>query len=76
MYIQIPAQRQRFASPYQDPVVIQVGNNVLNQISSRVFAIYLNEYLGYNDVVIQEIEFKADMKEEEKLYDTFEELWR
>ncbi|KAJ6649876.1 Insulin-like growth factor 1 receptor [Pseudolycoriella hygida] len=70
------AHRQRFASPYQDPVLIQVGDNVLNQISSRIYAIYLKEYLGYNDLVLQEIDFKADMNEEEKLYNMFEDLWR
>lgn len=76
MFIQFLAQRQRFASPYQDSVIIQVGNHVLNQISSRIFAIYLKEYLGYNDLIIQELDFEADMKEEEKLYNIFEELWK
>lgn len=75
-FYRFPAQRERFASPLQDPVIIQVSNHVLNQISSRVYAIYLKEHLGYNDIVLEEIEFQADMLEEEKLYQTFEQLWR
>lgn len=74
--INVPAQRERFASPLQDPVIIQVSNHVLNQISSRVYAIYLKEHLGYNNLVLEELEFKAGFREEDKLFHTFEELWR
>lgn len=64
------------ASAYGDEIVIQVSNNVLHQISSRVFGILAREILNYN-VVYEDIQFTQDamqLNEKEKLYETLEQI--
>lgn len=49
--------------------MIQVSDNVLNQIQSRIFKIYLNEQLGYRNVTLQPAVHSGSKSEKWKLLD-------
>lgn len=67
------------ATAYGDEIVIQVSNNVLHQISSRVFGIIAQEILNYN-VVYEDIRFSQQdsmqLNEKDKLFETLEQIRR
>lgn len=68
--------RPKSGSSYTDEVVIQVSNNVLHQISSRIFGTLIKETWNYN-VIYEDITFTADpkqMTEKDKIYDTLEQI--
>lgn len=68
--------RPKSGSGYSDEVVIQVSNNVLHQISSRIFGTLIKETWNYN-VIYEDITFTADpkqMTEKDKIYDTLEQI--
>lgn len=68
--------RAKLASAYGDEIVIQVSDNVLHQISSRVFGILAREILNYN-VIYEDIQFSQDplqLNEKEKLFETLEQI--
>lgn len=71
--------RAKLATAYGDEIVIQVSNNVLHQISSRVFGILAQEILNYN-VVYEDIQFSQEdsmrLNEKDKLYETLEQIRR
>lgn len=72
----VSANRTRYA-PKQVPIVIQLSNHVLNQIVSRIFAIYLREILGYqNTVQLKELNFLPDTTEEDKIIQTIDDIVR
>lgn len=63
-------------SGYTDEIVIQVSNNALHQISSRIFGTLIKETWNYN-VIYEDITFTADpkqMSEKDKIYDTLEQI--
>lgn len=63
-------------SPYGGKIVIQVSNNTLHQINSRIFGILLTEILNQT-VIYEDIQFTKDLKqldERDKLYDIIENI--
>lgn len=72
----VSALRMRYA-PKQVPIVIQLRNHVLNQIVSRIFAIYLRDVLGYqNTVQLKELNFHPDTTEDDKITRTIDDIVR
>lgn len=68
--------RTKSGSGYNDEIVIQVSNNVLHQISSRIFGTLMKETWNYN-IIYEDITFTADpkhMSEKDKIYDTLEQI--
>lgn len=68
--------RSRQISSYNDEIVIQVSNDVLHQISSRIFGTFVKEILNYN-VIYEDITYSREpkqMTEKDKLYDTLEQI--
>lgn len=67
---------RKLALTYGGEIVIKVSNNVLHQISSRVFGILASEILNY-DVKYEDIHFSKNpmqLTEKEKLFETLQEL--
>lgn len=68
--------RLKLASAYGNEIIIQVSENVLHQITSRVFGTLAKEILNQN-VTYENIQFSKDsmeLTEKEKLYDTLEQI--
>ena len=65
--------RPRYTSG-QDDLIIQTSNNVFHQVTSRIFAIYLREVLGYQHVMLQENDFPSSDTEMIKLFRTLENI--
>lgn len=66
--------RSKFA--YDNEIVIQVSNNVLHQMSSRVFGTLVQEILDYN-VIYENIQYPREpmeLTEKEKLFYTLEQI--
>lgn len=61
---------------YGNEIIIQVSNNVLHQLSSRVFGTLVREILNYN-VIYENVHFSKhpmELTEKEKLFDTLEQI--
>lgn len=70
------AIRAKLAATYGGEIIIKVSNNVLHQISSRVFGILAREVLNY-DVKYEDIHYSQNvmqLNEKEKLFETLYEL--
>lgn len=68
--------RLKLASAYGNEIIIQVSDNVLHQITSRIFGTLAKEILNQN-VTYENIQFSKDsmeLTEKEKLYDTLEQI--
>lgn len=68
--------RPESGSGYTDEILIQVSNNALHQISSRIFGTLIKETWNYN-VIYEDITFTSDpkqMSEKDKIYDTLEQI--
>lgn len=68
------AIRANFA--YDKEIIIQVSNNALHQMSSRVFGTLVREILNYK-VVYTNVKFsknELEITEKEKLYDTLQQI--
>lgn len=63
--------RSKFA--YDNEIVIQVSNNVLHQMSSRVFGTLVKEILDYN-VSYENVEYPKGLTEKEKLFHTLDQI--
>lgn len=64
------------ATTYGGEIVIKVSNNVLHQLSSRVFGTLAKEILNY-DVIYEDTHLTKNftqLTEREKLFETLEEL--
>lgn len=68
--------RSKFA--YDNEIVIQVSNNVLHQISSRVFGTLVEEILDYNvryeNVTSKYPASPTELSERDKLYYTLKQI--
>lgn len=56
------------------PIVIQHSSDVLSEITSRIYAIYLQKVLGYVEINMQSISSKGYESEQTKLYNSLENL--
>lgn len=66
--------RSKFA--FDNEIVIQVSNNVLNQMSSRVFGTLVQEIFDYK-ITYQNVQYPIDpmeLTEKEKLFYTLEQI--
>lgn len=66
--------RAENCSGFDDEIIIQVSDNVLHQITSRIFGIFLTEIYNYH-VCYEEIKYPAgSLTEKRKLYETLEQI--
>lgn len=56
------------------PIVIQHSKDVLSEITSRIYAIYLQKVLGYVEINMKDITSNGNESETNKLYNSLEML--
>lgn len=73
-FLLILANSQLRLGPNNDEVIINVSNDTLHQLISRIFQIYLIERLGYSNVTLKPIPCNNNHTETEKTYLLLEEI--
>jgi hypothetical protein len=64
----------RFVSRSRDPIAFQVSNRVTHVLMTRIFATFLREVQGYDQIQISAIPKKRNTNDRDKLYHIFEPM--